>query len=1327
MKKTELLILFPVLVFLFGFVGEGIAADSAPNGFTLQSGAPTCVDMYWNAHWYENYIDPIAGWYVRYEITRDGVFLAYTDSIAYSDCGLTSGTKYCYALRARLWYNDKWYETRWTKEECEYPGMVDPPPPPFNFVVQTGDSAAIDLFWDDSATTAYWYEIYRDGNEAEADYDAQIYKDYPLEPGSQHCYKVRSCNLSGCSDFTPTECDTAGNPPQPLPGLGSMPCKYPPFVSWSAPANVCIIFDNSGSMNEQAYFGPYNPAIRYYGYADPTKYYEYQSNVYEIITTWIGTADPINNRFSGNFLNWVSMRRIDVARRVMTGGKCLSRLYTGVKILVGEPTDSKASRSYKKYHDLNEYMMYGNDLYFNGVLLGRIYIRTEEEEISGVLQGVSERLDLGLIFFNDEEGGYVADYVGNPGANIITQIENITPSTWTTLGETYYEATLYFGGERGYFTNSNYKAHDPIIYGCEKNFIILITDGEPTHDENVPAWLKEYDSYEPDSVPEYWDDYGSEDLRDVALYARTTDLRKDWPDYNLSLFLYGIYIFGEEEDKATTLIKRACRNGGFDDDNGNLIPDLQGEWDANNDGIPDTYYEAIDGYELEAALKAIFDDILIRLDAASAVSVVTNSIKGEGNAFQAIFAPKKLIGQTNLGWIGNVQALWLDQKGNLREDTDGDNYLDVTDDYIVKVKYDGHNTICKRYEDTDGDCIVDNYVDYLPIDEANFCWNAGKKMLTRSPNTRNIKAVVPESDSLEASLETEYKLTNFTDDNSEAIKDYMNATEASADSLIQYVRGVDYPYYRNRTVDGNVWKISDIINSRPVYVSEPRERFDLLYNDRGYMEYYIDNQDRRGMLYIGGNDGVLKAFNAGRYIETGSPNSPGKLEGDGYDLGAELWGVIPFNLLPHLKWLKEPNYCHVYFIDLKLKAVDARIFTPDDTHVGGWGTLLICGQNFGGTPCPTVTGDTLSSSFMAIDITDPLNYELLWFFHDRDLRYTTTYPSMAQIDSSWYLIFGSGPTDIEGISDKNAYIFVVDLQTGQLAYKYQIPDANSCLGDPVCVDVDMDFNSDLVYFGVNIYKAGTQTWEGKMYRLNFHEDTDPAQWNVSCLIDIQRPIQSGPSISMDYYGNIWVLFGTGRYTSNSDEKDISSQYFLGIKDKYWNTGSGTIKLSDLYDVSNCEIYETDTGYTVKGAPGGEMTYPELVMEVEKSDGWYVQFSMGERVTTEPAVLGETVFFTTFKPNLDICEFGGDGRLFGVYYMTGTPEPSVQTFGKDEYLDDVVLKSNIPLGEGVPTAPTAHIGIGDQATMSIQMSTGEIFQQKANIFPQKSSAVFWRGR
>src|SRR5207302_1935104 len=70
---------------------------------------------------------------------------------------------------------------------------------------------------------------------------------------------------------------------------------------------------------------------------------------------------------------------------------------------------------------------------------------------------------------------------------------------------------------------------------------------------------------------------------------------------------------------------------------------------------------------------------------------------------------------------------------------------------------------------------------------------------------------------------------------------------------------------------------------------------------------------------------------------------------DAPPLGAEIWAFIPQDLLPQLRWLTLANYDHAYYVDLTPKVTDARIFTADADHPGGWGTVLIGGFRLGGS------------------------------------------------------------------------------------------------------------------------------------------------------------------------------------------------------------------------------------------------------------------------------------------------------------------------------------------------------------------------------------------
>ncbi len=355
------------------------------------------------------------------------------------------------------------------------------------------------------------------------------------------------------------------------------------------------------------------------------------------------------------------------------------------------------------------------------------------------------------------------------------------------------------------------------------------------------------------------------------------------------------------------------------------------------------------------------------------------------------------------------------------------------------------------------------------------------------------------------------------------------------------------------------------MGSTPVTVAAPKERYDVLYGDTGYARYYQRYKDRRQVVYSGANDGMLHAFNGG-YLSYGDvastpqkeqlrftkePKQPGSItactalpcagtvptyafRSDQPRLGAELWAFIPQDLLPQLRWLTDPSYTHTYYVDLKPKVTDARIFPDDADHPGGWGTVLIGGSRFGGScsgciygkgGARTVTADFDSggpstrvflSSYFVLDITNPeKDPVLLWTFRDQDLGLTTAAPAIVRVNTvpgnsstneKWYVVFGTGPTHYDGSSGQTGQIFLVDLQlgptytavnaisgtvrgkscsdtspciaatTGGVSHQvhlYSTSQEGAFMGDASSLDVDLDFRVDVVYLGSVICRGGT--------------------------------------------------------------------------------------------------------------------------------------------------------------------------------------------------------------------------------------------------------------
>ena len=250
-----------------------------------------------------------------------------------------------------------------------------------------------------------------------------------------------------------------------------------------------------------------------------------------------------------------------------------------------------------------------------------------------------------------------------------------------------------------------------------------------------------------------------------------------------------------------------------------------------------------------------------------------------------------------------------------------------------------------------------------------------------------------------------------------------------AQELVNWVRGVESTDYRSRTTVSSsgsyTYRLGDIIDSSPMIVGTPAESYDTLYNSASYGAYRSNYSNRRQMVYVGGNDGMLHAFNGGFYVPaqtaatvggSSSGNAdptvyrqlPASLKlssgdatapyGNNWTLGQEVWAFIPGNLLPHLRWMADKNYTHVFYVDGSPVASDVQLWgtgssatcqtgqaasSDIDTagHVCGWGTVIVVPFHLGGgyIQVDTVGNDSNASAnlqtsnpaYVVLDVTDP--------------------------------------------------------------------------------------------------------------------------------------------------------------------------------------------------------------------------------------------------------------------------------------------------------------------------------------------------------------------
>lgn len=896
---------------------------------------------------------------------------------------------------------------------------------------------------------------------------------------------------------------------------------------------------------------------RYYGYFNPDYFYNYNNQKFNLAykkvaynhtsSSWsvetltgasdtLTDADIVNNKlWDGNWLNWLSMRRVDVLRKVLMGGLATARTGGGNQVNYGETPaqsyrvfikrfDSSIASAVSPYDGDAQYCMENGRIYVDADLNSsyetNFNIRIQKDSnhepedfldgnLAGVLQRIGdEKARWGNIWFNEgsgsnRSGGTVEHTIGTNLTSLVTDLQNTGMDTWTPLAEAFYVAMQYFKQENpknGLNYPNNAVANDnlgddPYYNGkehvpCAKSFVLLLTDGASSKDAMIPDTYWDFDgdgkevSCDEDNCN--YPNGGSDYLDDLAFYARTKDLRADL-DGDQNLFLYAIHAF-DKDPNATNLLRDAARNGGFDDRNKNGLPDgdytspadQRLEWDKDGDGVPDTFFEANDGYELEARLLEAITDMLERASSGTTASVLATNNLGAGNSVQSYYRPLVTEGLEEAKWLGYMQSLWIDPWGNLREDSNNNKQLDLRSagktntadsdvDRIVQMVNIGEDTVLRRYHTHylynssnggSGQCeIADCSVGFTneSLNDVQALFEAGDVLSKTDPDHRTIftylgdTGVVASSDDM---FDNGGDVVLFDTGLDEKIKPFLGVRndtvwgdsgaglgvdhDTRVTNIIKWIRGTDIPGLRNRTLDKVTWRLGDIVHSTPMVVGPAKQYFHLIYDQKDYFDYINYRKTRETVVYVGANDGMLHAFT--NYVLTKDNDTQSlkyeQLEDTKEAIGTELWAYIPQSVLPHLKWTASTDYTHTYYVNSQPRVFDAKVL-PDDMHYAddnpnpNYGTFMVFGLNMGGKDISvnedfgsgTNTVRDFSPTYVLMDITDPRKPRVLWERSYSGLGMSVSTPAPVHIgdldsdNGQWFLVFGSGATDYDHSPD----------------------------------------------------------------------------------------------------------------------------------------------------------------------------------------------------------------------------------------------------------------------------------------------------------------------
>jgi type IV pilus assembly protein PilY1 len=652
-----------------------------------------------------------------------------------------------------------------------------------------------------------------------------------------------------------------------------------------------------------------------------------------------------------------------------------------------------------------------------GTLSARLHLDSAPQ---GAIQAFSGAINFGAMVFNYDgagsecglpgsriscqgspsDGGKIISYLNHSplgdhtkDSGLIASIDSVTANSWTPLAESFYEAIGYFSNRTDLrLQDGDFDAAwPPTQFACQKNNILIVTDGMSTADRKsvvndyvargLSGYLADADKGRPalqttstgdpvSSAPPY---QGSYNLDDLAWIARNTNIANSAnPIRNLSDYL------------STFVVYTGAPCGSYD---------ARGNCSTSDEGVPEKLMQLVaskgggsivnarNPEDLGAALRDILAQIQSSANSGTGASIVSTGDSNGAVYLQEQFYPKKSFdGDTSsVSWIGEMQGLWyyIDPMlagstggaSTIREDTGGLHSLDLKRDRVVQFSFDPTLKVAQAqlFLDANGDGSKDpvqpaGYPMTVSLDSVQSLWRAGLSLWNREAGDRTIYTQTDGSN-----------LITFLDSSSTVNQALLQAADADqAKNIVSFARGTDaldilknpdgnirivtFPGgngsdTRSRTVsaDGSntkVWKLGDIISSTPALQSATSlGSYQLAtpkgYNDATYSSFTAQQAyKKRGTVYVGANDGMLHAFRLGGLkLVSGSgetwPSSQ-KASLSGSELGKEEWAFVPKNTLPYLGYLMDPHYSHLRYVDGSITLTDVSLGDPAKCERSGY-------------------------------------------------------------------------------------------------------------------------------------------------------------------------------------------------------------------------------------------------------------------------------------------------------------------------------------------------------------------------------------------------------
>jgi len=1137
------------------------------------------------------------------------------------------------------------------------------------------------------------------------------------------------------------------------------------------PPNVMLLVDNSGSMNSIVWAPGYDPtAASTCNYFNNNTTYmvrtgsdsnliddgDFRPGTYTIATPpvgCVGTAreifvDPLvdaidDTRWDGHYLNWYfsPANAAAVPNIVATNNGTLSACLGG--------------GTYSRYRRAR-------------VTAAKTVLREvicQVNAAGAVRFGIAQFRRVGGS--SNPNGGFVAvpiaDYLvgGVPnvyslnsvsrthGQHLDFVINDLTGETWTPLAESLFQIYTYFHGRgltqrpaprvSGTFPKYEYTTvlssggtvggtfstagaptvpDSPVQWDCQKNFVVIITDGESTQDtfgaasptntaNGFGSFSNLIGDYNVDGEVEVGQpSNGTLYLDDIAKFMHEKDFRPDLPNPNGLPQTIDVYTVGFTTSAVANaaLAKTAAVGGG-------------------------QFYTSNDPDQLANDIVDAVSDIVRKSQSFTAATVPAARTSSGGMFYTSRFVPSNLDGF----WEGHLEAWKIDVQG--------------------------------RILDSSGACALTDPEAPLECSLGSFkssavpFWDAGTRLRLTGESSRKLWTSLVDP-TLLVGKKVEWTRTNLLPtDLALTLADIATynypphppatTVDELRDDIVSVIRGCELGTEFAGCVD-RPWKLGDLFHSDPVVVPGPPSPLP----GAGNAQYRINFKTRDRRIMVGSNDGFLHAFDAGAWNATATP--PAYTTGT----GDEVFGFMPYSARVKAKELpRDSGTRDFYMVDGSPRVSDAWFYTSPTVNsqlVDGseWRTVLVSGMRQGG------------KQLFALDITNPgasafttcpnsrspsdTGYPCyLWEFPRENapaadkalMGETWSEPIVTKIrvrvnanDNAgagferWVAIVAAGYDKTSNPNDKANYsatalagraLFVIDIQTGEVIAKKEFdPSATAApttdpstiaysaanpersmhfafAATPAVYDLDFDGYADVVYaadVGGNIWKWVIEDLAHDSVNSATTDYDQNSDWDFSLFF--KAPSWLNTSTGLRWWksffyaptavlknNKLWIGLGTGEranlpFIGSSATTADNNRFYSVLDNDPLNATSVAAPLveSSLLDVTS-----------LSGCP-----------VVSPSSGFFFVADEAEKFVTPPETFNYFVLTASYIPTgaASPCTSGGTARIYGFKITCGQglfAGPSAAASASDRSVD---------IGSGLPTAPQVTITTDPNGQSSI---------------------------